>query len=132
MRPPSDHDLAAPAGGAFDEARDATRRTRLANERTLLAWSRSGLTALAVALATGKVVPDLAHHATRWPYAVVGVGYALLGVAYIGYGYLRQREVEAALRAGRYAHADAGVVAVLTGVAVALGLLTALLLIINP
>ncbi len=37
---------------------DATRRTRLANERTYLAWWRSGLTALAVGLAAGKLVPE--------------------------------------------------------------------------
>src|SRR5437870_13076633 len=34
----------------FDEALDATRRTRLANERTYLAWWRTGLTSLAVSL----------------------------------------------------------------------------------
>lgn len=31
----------------FDEARDATRRTRLANERTYLAWWRTGLMSFA-------------------------------------------------------------------------------------
>lgn len=32
-----------PGGGRFDEAGDATRRTRLANERTYLAWWRTDL-----------------------------------------------------------------------------------------
>ena len=41
----------------FDDARDATRRTRLANERTYLAWWRTGLTTLAVSVGTGKLVP---------------------------------------------------------------------------
>jgi uncharacterized membrane protein YidH (DUF202 family) len=41
------------------EAVDATRRTRLADERTELAWWRTGLTALAVALAVGRVIPGL-------------------------------------------------------------------------
>jgi putative membrane protein len=45
--------------GAFDEARDATRRTRLASERTYLAWWRTGLTTLAVSVGTGKIVPEL-------------------------------------------------------------------------
>ena len=31
-------DTEPPGGGRFDEAGDATRRTRLANERTYLAW----------------------------------------------------------------------------------------------
>ena len=34
------------------ETADALRRTRLANERTYLAWWRSALTALAVAVGT--------------------------------------------------------------------------------
>jgi putative membrane protein len=38
---------------------DASRRTRLANERTYLAWMRSSLTALAVAVGAGKIVPTL-------------------------------------------------------------------------
>ena len=43
----------------FDEDGDASRRTWLAAERTVLAWLRTGLTATAVALGVGKVVPDL-------------------------------------------------------------------------
>jgi putative membrane protein len=43
----------------FDEARDATRRARLANERTYLAWWRTGLTALAVSFGAGKLLPAL-------------------------------------------------------------------------
>src|SRR5215207_9302116 len=66
-----------PGGGRFDEAGDATRRTRLANERTYLAWWRTGLTAFAVSLGAGKLVPALTDE-TRWPYVVVGVGFALL------------------------------------------------------
>jgi putative membrane protein len=46
-------------GPSLDEAIDATRRTLLASERTELAWRRTGLTALAVALAVGRVVPGL-------------------------------------------------------------------------
>ncbi|MGZ5314068.1 MAG: DUF202 domain-containing protein, partial [Solirubrobacterales bacterium] len=49
----------------MDEARDATRRTRLANERTQLAWWRTGLTALAVAVGIGRVIPELDPSATR-------------------------------------------------------------------
>ena len=69
--------MAVPSGtpSPHQEARDATRRTWLANERTWLAWVRTGLTATAVALALGKVVPDLARAHTRWPYVAIGVGY---------------------------------------------------------
>ena len=50
----------------FDEARDATRRTRLANERTYLAWWRTGLTSFAVSLGAGKLVPALTEE-SHWP-----------------------------------------------------------------
>jgi uncharacterized membrane protein YidH (DUF202 family) len=59
----------------------AGERTSLAGERTLLAWWRTGLAALAVALAVGRLLPVLAPHATRWPYVVLGVGFALYGIA---------------------------------------------------
>src|SRR2546430_79024 len=45
---------------AFDEVQDATRRTRLASERTYLAWWRTGLTAFAVSLGSGRLVPAIA------------------------------------------------------------------------
>ena len=65
---------------------DETARTRLASERTQMAWWRTGLAALAVALAVGRVVPELAHDSSQWPYTVIGVGFAVYGIALIGYG----------------------------------------------
>ena len=58
------------------------RRTRLTNEGTYLAWWRSGLSAFGVALGAGGVVPALTK-GNRWPYVVVGVGFALLGVTLV-------------------------------------------------
>jgi uncharacterized membrane protein YidH (DUF202 family) len=52
----------------FDDARDATRRTRLANERTYLAWWRTGLTALAVSFGAGRLVPQLSG-GPNWPFS---------------------------------------------------------------
>jgi putative membrane protein len=72
------------AVGADEDRTDvdgAERRTSLAGERTLLAWWRTGLTAIAVALGVGRLLPELAPHATRWPYALLGVGFALYGIA---------------------------------------------------
>ena len=73
---------------SFDETRDATRRTRLANERTYLAWWRTGLTSIAVSIGLGRIVPGVSH-VTRWPYEAVGAGFGLLGVAFIVLGYAR-------------------------------------------
>lgn len=107
-----------PGGGRFDEAGDATRRTRLANERTYLAWWRTGLTALAVALGAGKLVPELTDSG-QWPYLGLGIGFAALGVAFIAYGQRRAREVEDSVRRGEFTPLDRrfGLAATLAGVA---------------
>lgn len=83
------------------EGWDAIRRTRLAAERTELAWWRTALTSIAVAIAVGRVVPELSGTSTEWPYLVVGVGWALYSVALFGYGSIRSRRVEAAVAEGR-------------------------------
>jgi putative membrane protein len=110
-----------PGGGRHDEAVDATRRTRLANERTYLAWWRTGLTAFAVSLGAGKLVPALTDE-SRWPYVVLGIGFALLGVTFVAYGFRRLREVDAALARGEFARPDARVLGLLAAVGVVLGL----------
>ena len=113
------------------EAIDATRRTHLANERTQLAWWRTGLTALAVALGVGRIVPELDKTATRWPYVVAGVGFALWGILAIAYGSMHQAAVERALRKGRFAPSDRRPLAALTVGGIGLGLLTALLILLD-
>jgi putative membrane protein len=85
----------------FDEAGDATRRTRLANERTYLAWWRTGLAALAVAFGAGKIVPGLTS-GPNWPFIALGALYALFGVGCFAYGFWRGYEVDAAISRGEY------------------------------
>jgi uncharacterized membrane protein YidH (DUF202 family) len=75
--------------GQDPEGEGVDRRTSLAGERTLLAWWRTGFTAIAVALAVGRVLPALADHSSRWPYVVVGIGFALYGIALIAFGTRR-------------------------------------------
>lgn len=116
---------------AFDEATDATRRTRLANERTYLAWWRTGLTSIAVSLGAGRIVPTLSHK-TAWPYEVVGAGFAILGVACILNAYQREREIDRALREGRFAVMDQRSAKLLTAFGVVLGVLTLGLIVVNP
>lgn len=118
--PGPSHESRAPGGVPFDDAGDATRRTRLANERTYLAWWRTGLTAFAVSLGSGKLVPALTD-VSRWPYVVVGVGFALLGVAFVAYGLIRQRAVETAIARGEYVQPDGRLLAGLAGAGVLLG-----------
>src|SRR3954447_8476523 len=85
---------------APSEGWDAIRRTRLAAERKELAWWRTALTSIAVAVGVGRVVPELSGTSTEWPYAVVGIGWALYAVALFGYGSIRSNRVEAAVDRG--------------------------------
>ncbi len=82
------------------EGWDAIRRTRLAAERTELAWWRTALTSIAVAVGVGRVVPELSGTTTEWPYVVVGIGWALYSVSLFGYGSIRSRRVERAVDRG--------------------------------
>jgi putative membrane protein len=114
----------------FQESGDATRRTHLANERTYLAWWRTGLTCLAVSLGAGKLVPSISHQ-TRWPYEVLGVGFAVLGLAFIAYGMRRQREIRDAVADARFEHPDDRLLAVLTGAGILLGALLLVLIVVE-
>ena len=115
----------------FDDARDATRRTRLANERTYLAWWRTGLTALAVSFGAGRLVPELTG-GPRWPFEAIGIAFAVVGIAFMAYGYVRHREVDAALARGDYASLPGRAAIVFAGVGTLLGLATILLVALHP
>ena len=105
---------------------DATRRTRLANERTYLAWWRTALAAFAVSIGIGRVVPETAD-VTAWPYELVGAGFGVVGVAIVIAGHLRASAVENALRRGAFAPLAAGLTFALTAAGVILGTATVLL-----
>jgi putative membrane protein len=109
---------------------DATRRTRLANERTYLAWMRTGLTALAVCVAIGRLVPELTD-ATRWPYELVGAGYGVLGLAFVAVGYVRTRQVQQALDRGLYAPLSEALSIALVAVGLVLAIATILLVVFS-
>jgi len=114
-----------------DEVVDATRRTRLAAERTELAWWRTGLKALAVALGVGRVVPELDRVLPRWPYVIAGVGFAVWGIVALAYGSARARSIDAALDRGGFREPPAWILLALTWGGAALGVLTALLILFD-
>jgi uncharacterized membrane protein YidH (DUF202 family) len=82
---------------------DPSRRTYLAQERTLLAWWRTAFAALAVALAVGRLLPEIAH-LPKVPFLVLGVGYGVLALGFVLFGLFRHRAGERAIRAGGYLH----------------------------
>jgi len=107
----------------MDEATiDASRRTRLANERTYLAWWRGGLTSLAVAVGAGAVAPELTDGA-RWPFVLLGVAFAALAIAFISFGALRHRQVDEAIARGGFVPLGNGVALVFGLVGVLLSIL---------
>ena len=108
-----------------DETGDASRRTLLAVERTYLAWWRTGLTAFAVALGAGKVVPELTTGAT-WPYALIGAAFAVAGIVCVVYAEQRRREVDRAARAGTFVSPHTGVTTALLFIGLALGVALAI------
>ena len=100
--------------------RSAPRRTLMAAERTYLAWLRTGLGAIGVSLAVGRLLPALigGSHAG---YVWLGAGYGVLGLFFIAYALLRARRLQAALVADEPVTLDwwALVVATVAGLSLA-------------
>ncbi len=114
-------------GGPYDprrplDPRDYSRRTLLANERTFLAWWRTGLAALTVGLACARIIPIVGQVRAQWPYTTIGVLFAALGVVCLVYGEQRRRAVDEAVRRGDYAEPDGRVLVLLTVLAALAGL----------
>jgi uncharacterized membrane protein YidH (DUF202 family) len=74
-----------------------------------------------VSLGAGKLVPELTD-ASPWPYLAVGIGFAVLGIAFIAHGFWRQRQVEEAVRRGEYARLDERFMVAVTVIGVALSI----------
>jgi inner membrane protein YidH len=105
------------------QATDVTRRTWLAAERTWLAWWRTGLGAAAVSIGVGRLLPGLTGGA-RWPLRLLGLGYGLVAIAVLVIGAVRQKRVASALRRGSYEELSSPLVMWLTAAAVALSVVT--------
>ena len=106
-------------------------RTRLANERTYLAWWRTGIAALAAGFAVGRVVPEVVG-GRSWPYVVLGTALTIAGLVAFVYGFARYRELAAALREGRApAHRDTALV-FLAAIGIAVGAVSIVLVLFAP
>jgi putative membrane protein len=100
---------------------DVTRRTRLAAERTWLAWWRSGIAAATAAVGVGGVVPQLVDGGST-AYALLGAGYAALAAAMFVGAALRRRAVGRVLDRGGFADVPERAVLALTLAATVLAL----------
>jgi hypothetical protein len=81
-----------------------------------------------VSFGAGRIVPELSGGAS-WPYALIGAGFGVLGVAFIAFALIRQRSVDEALRNGRYAPFDDRAAVGFTVAGLLLGLATILVVI---
>jgi putative membrane protein len=102
----------------------AGERTSLAGERTLLAWWRTGLTAIAVALAVGRLLPELDPHAARWPYVALGIGFSAYGIGLFVLGTHRMGIFDRRARSGSGASARDRLLIGFLGGGVILGIAT--------
>lgn len=112
-------------------ADDVTHRTRLAAERTWLAWWRSGIAAATAAVGVGGVVPQLVD-GERTPYVVIGAGYAVLAAAVFVAAGWRRLQVERALERGEFADVGQGPMVVMTAVGLVLALGTLAIIVVQP
>jgi uncharacterized membrane protein YidH (DUF202 family) len=80
----------------------ASRRTYFAEERTLLAWWRTGIAAAAVALGVGGLVPHLSG-LPRTRFLALGAGYGALALFFIIGGTIRASRSHRALARDSYA-----------------------------
>jgi uncharacterized membrane protein YidH (DUF202 family) len=109
---------------------DVTRRTRLAAERTWLAWWRSGIAAATAAVGVGGVVPELVESG-RTAWVVLGTGYAALAAGVFVAAAIRRRQVERALDQGGYEGLGEGGVIAFTLVAMTLALATLVVIVVE-
>jgi uncharacterized membrane protein YidH (DUF202 family) len=126
---PARMDAMSPEPSPEEESVD--RRTSLAGERTLLAWWRTGFTAIAVALAVGRVLPELTKHSSRWPYVVIGIGFGLYGIALIAYGTRRIATLDRELGIPAQDQPALRSMAILAFVGVLLGIGTIILILVQ-
>jgi uncharacterized membrane protein YidH (DUF202 family) len=79
----------------------ASRRTFLAEERTLLAWWRTAVGSAAVALGVGGLVPHLTG-LPRTRFLALAAGYAALAVFFVVGGTVRSWRSRRALEQGDF------------------------------
>ncbi len=137
----ADTDLREPATGAAGAATmparrpdaggdSAPRRTNLAAERTYLAWLRTGLAALGLALAVGRLIPALID-VHRAPFAALGLGYGLFGAFLIAYAAYNTLSVRAALERNGPLPDDRWAIIVTTVCGLILAVVTILLVLVE-
>ena len=121
--------MSGPQTPGDDLTDSAPRRTWLAAERTYLAWLRTGLGALGIALAVGRLLPALID-AEHVAFGLLGVGYGVLAVFLLVMAAYRAQRVRAALAAQRPLPPDTWTIWVLTAASLVLAVGTIALVVV--
>ena len=95
--PTSSDEIQKGSVAAVSEQRRPDTRAELANERTYLAWLRTGLALMAVGVAAERVLPA---EGIIWARQLIGVSLILAGVLTAGLARWRWQRVDRAVRAG--------------------------------
>lgn len=111
---------------------DGLRRAQLAAERTYLAWWRTALATVAMAIAIGRLLPEVIGAGTTWPYVAVGTAWGVLAIAIAAYAPVRQARLRRALDDGTYAHPHRGALAVMAAAGVVLTAASVALIVLIP
>ena len=82
----------------MSEERRPDTQAELANERTYLAWLRTGLALVAVGVGAERVLPA---EGIIWARQLIGVSLILAGVLTAGLARWHWRRIDRAMRAGR-------------------------------
>ena len=101
-----------------------SRRTFLAQERTLLAWWRTALGTIGIAVAIGGLLPKLTN-LPEGPLVALGAGYAALSLCFVLVGGYRHLAGEKALARRGYLGPSRGTVIALSAYMTALVAATA-------
>lgn len=108
------------------------RRAQLAAERTYLAWWRTALATVAVAIAIGRVLPSVVGAQHVWPYVTVGFGWGILAIAIAAYAPVRQMILRRAIDDGAYAHPHTVALGLMALAGVVLTTASVLLILVSP
>lgn len=84
----------------------STARDQLANERTFLAWVRTGLGFVGIGVVLEKLIQEQGISAL-----VIGLVFTAAGIGMLVYGLLRYRRIAKLLTEGRFAPAQRGPIA---------------------
>ena len=86
---------------------------------------------VAVSVGAGRLVPELSG-GPKWPFELIGVAFAVSGLSFMAYGYVRHRAVDEALVRGEYRGFPNRAAVAFALMGALLGLATILVVLIHP